>query len=152
MQNINKTKEKSHTIISKKSESTYTHKLTQEDFSFINDIITLQKEVITLYRTDAQDGGMGKHILHPHTTTAKITFRLQNKHHPESPEYQAVWKSDNQGIKEATFIQMGRRGQEVERAVTHPHMVRKNWEGQGYPSPTPEHPAWDSSARQVKSP
>ena len=50
MQNINKTKEKSHTIISKKSDSTYTHKLTQEDFSFINDIITLQKEVITLYK------------------------------------------------------------------------------------------------------
>ena len=26
------------------------------------------------------------------------------------PESQTVWKSDNQGVKEETFIQTGRRG------------------------------------------
>ena len=64
-------------------------------------------------------------------------------------ENQAVRKSNNQGLKEATFIQMGRRGGDVERgreaqkgtmpqrqcgeaaelAVPHSHVVDKNWEG-----------------------
>ena len=35
---------------------------------------------------------------------------LQNKCHLELSENQAVWKPDNQGFEEATFIQMGRRG------------------------------------------
>ena len=64
--------------------------------------------------TSSQDGGIGKHALPPCTTIAKITTGLQNKYHPDSSENQAVWKSDNQGFKEATFIQMGKRVGEVE--------------------------------------
>ena len=43
--------------------------------------------------TSGQDEGMGKHGLFPHTTTAKITTRLQNNYHSEPSEYQAIWKS-----------------------------------------------------------
>ena len=51
----------------------------------------------------------------------------------------AVWKSDNQGFKEVTFIQTGRRDRDmwrgaerhgdVEWVVPHPRVVDKNWEG-----------------------
>ena len=41
---------------------------------------------------------------------AKITTRLQNKYHGDLSENQAVWQSDNQVLKEATFIQMDRSG------------------------------------------
>ena len=51
-----------------------------------------------------------KHSSPPHTTTAKITTKLQNNYHPESSESRIVWQSDNQGIKEIAFTQMGRRG------------------------------------------
>ena len=35
---------------------------------------------------------------------------FKNKKQPEQTENQMVWKSDNQGDKEETFIQTGRRG------------------------------------------
>ena len=35
---------------------------------------------------------------------------MKNKKQPELTENQTVWKSDNQGVKEDTFIQTGRRG------------------------------------------
>ena len=60
-------------------------------------------------QTSGQGGGLGKQSLPPLTTTAKITPKIQNKFHPDMSESPAVWKSDNQGFKEATFIQMGRR-------------------------------------------
>ena len=41
----------------------------------------------------------------------RITTNLKTKQ-PELPENLAVWKSNNQGFKEETFIQMGRRGRE----------------------------------------
>ena len=63
-------------------------------------------------QTASQDGGIGKHSL---PSTGKITTRLQNKYHPESSENRAVRKSNNQGIKEATFIQIGRRGRDPEK-------------------------------------
>ena len=40
----------------------------------------------------------------------KDNNKFQNKKLPEMPENQTVWKSDNQGVKEETFIQTGRRG------------------------------------------
>ena len=64
-----------------------------------------------------QDGGVGKHTLPPRMTMAKITTRLQNKYHPELSENWAVRKSNNQGFKEATFIQMGRMGRDVQRGT-----------------------------------
>ena len=77
----------------------------------------------------AQNGDRGKKASPPHTTTAKITVRLQNKYHSASSGNQAVWKSDNQGFKEATFIQMGRRGEEALR-------FRVAWRGGGIGGPT----------------
>ena len=83
-----------------------------------------------------EDGGIGKHILPPHTTTAKITTRLQKKYHPDSSENRSVWKSDNQIFKDATFIQTGRKGRDMERqgevaelVVIHSRVVDKSWEG-----------------------
>ena len=43
-----------------------------------------------------------------------IYSKLQNNYHPESSENQAIWKSNDQGIEEVTFIQMGRRAQDAE--------------------------------------
>ena len=85
-------------------------------------------------KDSGQDGGIGKHSLPSHTTTTKITTKLQNNYNPESSENWAVWKSDNQGIKEITFIQQGRRGGDTRRhtgtewAVTHLCVLDKNWE------------------------
>ena len=67
-----------------------------------------QKPIYSTYSqntgTFGQDGGISKHGLSPHTTTTKITTKLQNNSHPESSENRPVWKSDKQGIKEVTFI------------------------------------------------
>ena len=90
--------------------------------------------------TYSQEGGIGKHASPPCTTITKNIAILQNKCHPELSENQAVWKSDNQGFKEATFIQMGRRGGVVEMGgeavraaakwvVPHSHVVDKNQKG-----------------------
>ena len=60
-----------------------------------------------------QDGGIDRNTLPPHTTKRRITNLQTNKQtKPELPENQAVWKSDNQGVKEETFIQTGRRGRD----------------------------------------
>ena len=40
----------------------------------------------------------------------KDNNQFKRKKQPELPENQTVWKSDNQGVKEETFIQAGRRG------------------------------------------
>ena len=37
---------------------------------------------------------------------------LKTKKQPELPENQTVWKSNNQEVKEETFIQTSRRGGE----------------------------------------
>ena len=66
--------------------------------------------------TCGQDKGIGKLGFTPHTTTAKVTTRLQNKYHPESSQNQDVWKSANQGIKEVAFIQTGRGARRCEKA------------------------------------
>ena len=36
--------------------------------------------------------------------------QFKNKKQPELTQNQTVWKSDNQGDKDETFIQTGRRG------------------------------------------
>ena len=40
----------------------------------------------------------------------KDSKKFKNKKQPELTENLTVWKSDNQGVKEETFIQTGRRG------------------------------------------
>ena len=42
----------------------------------------------------------------------KDNNNLKTKKQPQLTENQTVWKSDNQGVKEETFIQAGRRGGE----------------------------------------
>ena len=99
-------------------------------------------------RTSGQDGGVGK----LHITTEKIKTRLQNKFHPDSLENQAVWKSDNQGLKEATYIQIGRRGGDAERwwnGWSHIHVwwvkIGKDTSEASDPSPRPDYSAQGSS-------
>ena len=62
-------------------------------------------------KDSGQDGGIGRHIVPPHTTKRRTTTNLKTKN-PELPENQTVWKSDNQGVKEETFIQTSRRGRD----------------------------------------
>ena len=60
--------------------------------------------------TSGQDGGIGRHTVPPCTTKRRTTTSLKTKKSPDLTENQTVWKSDNQGDKEETFIQTGRRG------------------------------------------
>ena len=46
----------------------------------------------------------------PLTTKRRTTTNFKNKKQPELTENRTVWKSDNQGVKEETFIQTSRRG------------------------------------------
>ena len=59
--------------------------------------------------TFSQDGGVGRHSVPPHTTKRRTTTNLKTKNNQKLPENQTVWKSNNQGVKEETFIQTGRR-------------------------------------------
>ena len=42
----------------------------------------------------------------------KDNTNFKTKNTPELPENQTIWKFDNQGIKEETFIQTGRRARD----------------------------------------
>ena len=44
--------------------------------------------------------------------TARVLSLSDSKKQPELPENQTVWRCDNQGVKEETFIQTGRRGRD----------------------------------------
>ena len=107
-------------------------------------MITTLKQCL---RTSAQDGGIGKHASGPHATTERITTGPQNKNHPDPSENRAVWKSDNQGLKEACSRRLG-GGAEMQRQaercgdsvwcrevaaaggeVLHLHVAHKNQEG-----------------------
>ena len=50
---------------------------------------------IALKHLSREERGVGKHSSPPHTTTAKITAKLQYNYQPESSENRAVWKFDN---------------------------------------------------------
>ena len=99
----------------------------QSMFLALPSSLTKKKEKV--FRTPSQDGGLGKHGSPPRTTTAKITTQLRNNYHPELSENWAVWKFNNQGIKEGTFIQTSRTGWDTEQAVPYPYVVDKNQEG-----------------------
>ena len=114
---------------------------------------------------------VSKHVLPPCKTTAKIIIRLQNKYPSDLSENRALWKSDNQGLKEATFILTGRRGGDVgrgidmgkggevdrrregvEQAVPHSHVVDKNREGylvSDQSQPQTKYPAQGSTTRKI---
>ena len=75
-------------------------------------------------------------------------------------ENQAVWKSKNQGLKEATFIQTGRRGRDpeigremvavAEQAVPHSLIkIKRHTLGARDPSPRPDHTAQGSGTRKI---
>ena len=77
---------------------------------------------------------MGRHTLPLRAITERITTISQNKQQSQLSENQAVWKSDNQGFKEATFIQTGRRAEsqnwaeKCRDAVWHGKAVAVEWE------------------------
>ena len=62
--------------------------------------------------TSGQDGGVGRHTVPPYTTKEGQQQIKKKKNEPELTENRTVWKSDNQGVKEKTFIQTGRRGED----------------------------------------
>ena len=47
--------------------------------------------------------------MHPCTTKRRMTTNEKKNKQPELPENRTVWKSDNQKVKEETFIQISRR-------------------------------------------
>ena len=46
----------------------------------------------------------------PRTTKRKDNNKFKSKKQPELTENRTVWKPDNQGVKEETLTQTGRRG------------------------------------------
>ena len=105
---------------------------------------------------------VGKHALSPHTTAAKFTTRLQNNYHPGSSETQAVWKSDNQGFKEATFTQRvggadTRRGADKQQngwSYIYLWWIKTGGDTSGvrHPSRRPDHPVQGSRTRKISPP
>ena len=76
-------------------------------------------------KSTSQDGGVGRYTLLFYTT------KLKTKSQPELPENQTLWKSDNQGVKEETFNQMGRKGRDRQPGQRG-HETRwqlEDWEG-----------------------
>ena len=61
-------------------------------------------------KTSGQDAGVGRYIHFASLHNQKMDNKFKNKKQPELPENQTVWKFDNQGVKEETFIQTGRSG------------------------------------------
>ena len=57
--------------------------------------------------TSGQDGGIDGHTVPPPTTKRRTTTNLKTKKTTRTDR--TVWKSDNQGVKEETFIHTGRR-------------------------------------------
>ena len=55
----------------------------------------------------------------------KDNNQFKAKTQPELPENWTVWKSDNQGVKEETFIQTGRRGRDGQ--LGHREYVTSLW-------------------------
>ena len=105
--------------------------------------------------SETQTGDVDKHGSPPHTTTAKITTRPQSKYHPQLSENRAMWKSDNQRSKEATFIQMGGGMERCgdRNGWSHIHMWwiknRRDALGVSNPSPSSDHPPQGSSAKKI---
>ena len=62
------------------------------------------------WESSGQDGGAGRYTVPPHRTKRRTTTNIKTKKQPELLENRPVWKSNNQGVKEETFIQTGRRG------------------------------------------
>ena len=56
-------------------------------------------------------GGIHRHTVPP-TQPKEGQPQFKNKKQPELTENQTVWKSNNQGVKEDTFIQTSGRGGE----------------------------------------
>ena len=61
---------------------------------------------IHLFQTYGQDGGVGRYTVPP-LTTKRATTNLKTKNNQDCQKVK-LWKSDNQGVKEETFILTGR--------------------------------------------
>ena len=80
--------------------------------------------------TSGPAGGIGKHVSPPHATTERIITRPQNNTQ-NCQEIELYGKSNNEGFKEATFIQVGRRGGDAEagRGVQRHRVARRSSSG-----------------------
>ena len=56
--------------------------------------------------------GVGRHTVPPCTIKRGTATNLKTKNSQNCQKILTVWKSDNQGVKEETFIQTGRRGRD----------------------------------------
>ena len=59
-----------------------------------------------------QDGGVGRYTVPPCTTKRRTTTNLEKKISRTARISNCMEKSNNQGVKEETFIQTGRRGRD----------------------------------------
>ena len=66
---------------------------------------------MTLQNKDFEDGGIGGYAVSPHTTKRRTTTNLKTKNNQNCQKIKLYGKkSDNQGVKEETFIQNSRKG------------------------------------------
>ena len=93
----------------------------------------------------------------------KDNNKFKNKNQPELMENQTVWKSNNQGDKEETFIQTGRRGgdkaagwrglaarrQLVNQAVSHSVQINLEEQLRSETDPQPRAPAQGNKASNL---
>ena len=86
--------------------------------------------------TSGQDGCIGRHTVPPHTTKRRTTTNVKTKNQPELTENQTVWKPNNQGVKEETFTQTGRRGGDGQPGAEDLRQGGHWWTGRGGGWPT----------------
>ena len=72
-------------------------------------------------QTSSQDGVISRYTFPPHTTKRRTTTNLKTKNN----QNWTLWKSNNQGVKEETFIQTGTRGGNRQPGRSHTHEKNK---------------------------
>ena len=83
-----------------------------------------------LHFTSGQDGGIGRYACF-FTQPKKEQQQIQKQKATRNAR-KSVWKSNNQGVNEETFIQTGRRGRDGQ-PVQKGHMARWQLEDQEVP-------------------
>ena len=91
------------------------------------------------FGTSCQDGGVGRYVLLPRNQKKENKFKTKKQ--PELPENRTVWKLNNQGVKEKTFIQTGRRGRDRQLGWRE-HMAKWWLKDQVVPHEPADKPGW----------
>ena len=86
-------------------------------------------KVSAFWGTSGQYGDISRYTLPPHTTKRRTTTNLNNKNNQNCQKIK-LYGSENQGVKEETFIQTIRRGrnrQPGQRGLTARQWVANQW-------------------------